>query len=228
MHELSCKNLEKKEILMFLNAKHLVTLWTVGAAALATSCGSVGDDDKKSGKKIEETDTDLAGEWENSCTKADLFGINYNKTEVKFSPVGDFERETTLYSDEGCATPVGKMKETGTYAALGSSATVDGARDLNLTVSGAKLTAITQDAADKLNTARYCGVTNWTAGQEVDVLGKECLGLTRNNGDVVFDIYRVDQDNKRLTLGKPSLFFDKQRADARPEKLDDTNTYSKD
>ena len=89
------------------------------------------------------------------------------------------------------------------------------------------MTADTDDAATLLNNISYCGIQTWKKGEVNDVLGKTCVGATHAVGEVVFDLYRVDMDGKRLNTGKGSLFLNKTEAGARPETHDESHTYTK-
>ena len=47
-------------------------------------------------------------------------------------------------------------------------------------------------------------VNDWVLNQVKEVTSKACALQQFNDGDVVFDIFRVE--NKRLTMGKTSFF----------------------
>jgi hypothetical protein len=192
---------------------------------VVAGCGAFST--KKKGQKARENDNALTGTWQNSCTKMDWLGFTYNQVTFKFSVLGDFEKTTSLYDNESCTSAIGSLSESGTYAALGDAAATPQAKDINFTISEAKISADTDQAIKLLNTGAYCGISDWQKGQATDVLDKPCVGFQHTKGKVIFDIYKVDQDNKRLETGKGSIFLDKGDADARPKDLDETNVFVK-
>jgi|GEM_PF-6824291 len=201
----------------------------VGVAILVTigtsACGWFPT--KSKGEKATQNDVGLAGQWRDSCTKLDWFGFAYQQVTQKFSAVGDFEKTKYLYSDENCSNKIGTLVESGTYDSLGGSTTVNGVKNINFTITKATVSAGSDDAAALLNNISYCGIETWKTGEVNDVLGKTCAGATHAAGEVVFDVYRVDMDGKRLTTGKGTLFLNKTEASARPESLDETHIYTK-
>jgi len=200
-----------------------VSLVTIGI--LTSACGAFST--KNKGQKTQENDRQLAGQWQDSCTKKDWLGFTYQRQTFQFSAIGDFDRTTTLYSDEGCATALSTLLEHGTYASLGESAAAPGARDINLTITEASLKPQTDDGAKLLNDVSYCDVTTWERDKDVSVLGKNCAGTTHPSGEVVFDLYRIENEGKHLVTGKGSLWVDKSEASSRPESLDLEHVYIK-
>ena len=210
-----------------MNSKVKITaaLATLALASATVGCGAFGT--KNKGQKGRENDNALAGKWQNSCSKMDWLGFSYNQVTFNFSGLGDFDKTTTLFSDANCATAIGSLTENGTYAALGDSPALTGAQNINFTISEAKVSADTDTAVNLFNGVSYCGISSWQKGQATDVLDKPCVGFQHPKGAVIFDVYKVDQDGKRLQTGKGSLFLDKSEASARPSKLDETNVFTK-
>ncbi len=198
---------------------------TIIAASITSGCGVFSSE--KSGKKLEENDRKLAGEWQGACTKQDWFGFAYQQQTLRFSSVGDFDRATAMYSDQQCREAVGTLEEHGTYAALGESKTAKGAHDINFTISSATVRPQSTSAAGEFNSKQYCGFDNWQRDQPKDVLGRECAGVKHPNGEVVYDIYRLENEDKRLLTGKGSIFFCADDAASRPTKLNDEQTYTR-
>ena len=194
-------------------------------AGLAAACGT--SHTKNEGAKNLENAPELAGEWRTDCHKLDWLGFSYERQTLKFSLLGDFDRLTTVYTDASCATSSSSLSEHGTFSALGASQSTPNATDINFQIAAATVKPDSDDGAKALNALGYCGVTGWQSGGEVDVIGKTCLGRTHAKGEVIFDVYNIDQDGKRLKTGKASLLVDKSDANARPTKLDDSLPYAK-
>lgn len=192
---------------------------------VAAGCGAF--ETKKKGQKARENDSSLNGTWQNSCTKMDWLGFTYYRVTYKFSALGDFDKTTSLFADASCAEAIGSLSESGTYAALGDAADTAQAKDINFTISEAKISADTDQAVKLLNAAAYCGISDWQKGRATDVLDKPCVGFQHVKGKVIFDIYKVDQNDKRLETGKGSIFLDKGDVSSRPKSLDEANTFFK-
>jgi hypothetical protein len=193
-------------------------------ATALSGCGAF--ETKHKGEKAKENDNHLSGEWQDGCTTADWLGFAYQRESLTFSAVGDFDRVTTLYKDEACQAAVGTLTEHGTYSALGASAEVANADDINFQVNEASVKVDDDGAVKLLNDASYCDLS-WQKGQEQSILDKSCLGINHKKGEVVFDIYNVDTNANVLKLGKTSLFTNKAAADDRPARLDEAHPYSK-
>lgn len=179
------------------------------------------------GEKAQQNDLRLMGSWESPCAKLDWLGFSHARSLYKFSAIFDFEKKISFFGGDDCASPIAELFEGGTYASLGASKSAPDADEINLTITAAALTPASAEVAARLSSLKYCGVTDWAEGTKTNILGRECLGLSHPNGEVVFDIYRVDQDGKRLTTGKTSVFLDASSASTRPTKLDESNTFRK-
>jgi hypothetical protein len=210
---------------MILGSKGKFLTHTVVVATLNGGCGMFTSE--KSGKKLEENDRKLAGEWEGACVQQDWFGFAYQQQTLRFSSIGDFDRTTALYSDQQCHEAVGILVERGTYAALGESKTAEGAHDINLTISAATVRPQSSESADQFNEKKYCGINDWQRDQAKDVLGRECSGVSHPNGEVVYDIYRLENEGSRLLTGKGSIFESGNDAASRPTRLNDKQTFKR-
>ncbi len=189
----------------------------INLALAMTACGSMDTDEK--GKKVEQNDVDLAGTWETDCYGGDFLGLSKSSAKVVFSAIGDFDRVSTLFSGDTCAEKALQLSVSGTYDVVGAAQGVEGGADnLNFTVSKATLTPFTDGAVTALNAANYCGVSNWSIGAAVEIAAKDCMGDTVTQGEVVLDIYRIEQE-KRLLLGDSLLWFDKNKPTERPTAL---------
>ena len=180
---------------------------------------------EKSGKKLQENDRNLAGEWEGTCLQQDWLGYSFQRQVLRFSSIGDFDRSTALFTDELCQDAVGTLAEQGTYAVLGASKVVAGATDINLTISAANVRPQSVKSVEDFNERQYCGFNDWQQNQVRDVLGRECDGVSHANGEVVFDIYRID--NSTLLTGKGSIFENLGEATGRPTALDPKKTFAR-
>ena len=196
----------------------------LASALTLSSCGMFST--KGSGKKMEQNSSALAATWDLGCSKFDFMGFLGNKDALVFSAIGDFERTNILYDDAKCTTEFGRFDTKGTYAALGNSAnTTDGTRDINLTVSGFDFTVLTDTLANALNAAKFCGMDNWAVNQKVNLLGVDCATGKVGPGDVVYEIYRIDQSS--LFLSDQLGVVGQRAAASRPAQLDMSRPYVK-
>ncbi len=212
-----------------MNYKAKQTFGKIGLIALLcvplVSCGR--SSTKSKGEKLRQNDFSLNGTWNNGCGKTDWLGLSHEKTTLKFSPLGDFDRMTTFYSDAECKQGTAKLVERGTYASLDKTANVPEARDINFTLVAADMSALSDDSVKLMNTASYCEKADWKVGTSTDVLGKKCLGMNLSSGNVIFDIYHLDGSKKQLTFGRDQIFLDKSDAQSRPDKLNSERLFTK-
>lgn len=118
---------------------------------------------------------------------------------------------------------IGSLNESIAYAPLGDVASTPQAKDIKFNISEAKITAGSDQSVKLLNTAAYCGISKLEKGQATDVLDQDCIGFRYAKGRAIFDIYKGDQDNHRLEIGKEWIFRDKISGESRPKSLDEIN-----
>lgn len=189
----------------------------LGLSAIIGGCGFFST--KNTGQKQRQNDIYLAGAWNSECKSMDWVGLTSQKETIKFSALGDFERTTQVYTDSTCSSLGAEITSTGTFDTLGASSVVSGSDDINLTVTSATATTRNDTAKDALNAVNFCANSAWVNGEKVNVLDRNCIG-TWKKGSVVFDIYRLDNSNKKLNFGRHSFFQDKKDAASRPDVLD--------
>jgi hypothetical protein len=189
-------------------------------ALLSLGCGAFST--KKKGQKQAQNDIHLAGTWKSECAKADWLGLTSEKQILVFSALGDFERTSKIYADAGCMSEAAEFKTTGTFDTLGASSIIPSGDNINYTVTSASALTRNETGSNALNLVNYCGTSTWSVNQTVDIIDKECAGGWRK-GSVVFDVYRLDTDQKRVVFGRQSFFQDKRDAASRPGSLDETH-----
>jgi hypothetical protein len=188
-----------------------------------TSCGSKSDD---KGSPSGPANPALIGKWMNGCTERTWFAIGASEEQIRnFSAAGEYEHDSTIYSDGECKAPDVRVFQQGTFTDLGSSANVTNAHEINFTVTGKTLTPRSDSAVENLNKISYCGISSWKKDEPSDVLGRNCLGETAAKGDVNFDIYRLDAATKQLVFGRGTFLLDKGDDDSRPSELDEKHVF---
>ena len=190
--------------------------------AIVAGCGVFST--KNKGKKETQNVIALAGEWRSECIKGDWFDFSQYKDDYKFSAIGDFDKSTTVFKDD-CKTAEITSTLRGTYDALGVTKDVPDAKDINFTVTEALISPRSDTATKILNSAEYCGISDWKTNQDVSVLDRDCVGWNFKKGTVIFDIYRLQ--DKRLFFGKRMTFFSSETNDSRPAKLDEEHVLVK-
>ncbi len=204
--------------------KMILALAALASTLNLSACGKFSTKDK--GKKMEENSSALAATWNLGCSKFDFLGFLGNKEELVFSAVGDFERTKRVYDNTNCEAEMGHFETSGTYAVLGSSAnTNDGTKDINLTVNTFDFTVLSDSLAKALNSAKFCGLDNWSVNQKVSLLGLDCATGKVGLGDVVYEIFLIDNNNVYFSdqLG----VLGQRAAASRPTKLDTSRPYVK-
>jgi hypothetical protein len=200
-----------------MNLKKLAIV-LLATTPLVTNCGAFKT--KSKGEKARQTNMHLAGTWTTDCTKLDWLGLTSERETLKFSALGDFDRTSTLYTDGTCGSAGVELTVRGTFDTLGPDSKLAGSDDINFTVVAAAATPRSDLGTAALNVDNYCDNSTWSTDATVDILDRDCAGSWRK-GSVVFDVYRLENDNKNLRFGRHSFFQDKTDAASRPTALDD-------
>ncbi len=134
----------------------------------------------------------LIGDWRGPC---ELDG-NLSTRETLTLTGSTFEITSTLFADTNCGTQGFARVNSGTYTE-GDSEELEGrgsVTDIDIVVTAVSETWFLEGDINNLNAGAVCGITNWTAGVNVDI--SDCAD--RLDGQVVpenlFDIYLVEDD----------------------------------
>lgn len=190
------------------------------SAAAITGCG-IGERSKEA-RKDAENKWELSGEYSNRCHAPTIVNAilkdDFAKETYDYNVTGTFTQSYALHEDAACSQLKLTRSIGGKYEIVGDSDKVAEAKMVNLTINSATLTPGSDAVAVELNDDKYCGITDWKSGVASNILDKDCGGLTVRNGEVIFDIYKV-QDNT-LYMGKTSFFRNGSSGSTRPEALD--------
>jgi hypothetical protein len=185
-----------------------------GAAILTASCGILDTDDK--GKKAEENAPALAGTWETECVENSALELSRSKREYSFNAVGDFDKTESYYAADDCGNADVVYTVKGTYDDKGNSPDNQDVTMINFTINEALVTVNSDTAIDAMNAVKLCGISDWAVGKETDVTGKDCMGSKVNKGDVIFEVYKLEDDNSDLYFGQNFVFLTETNASERP------------
>lgn len=193
-----------------------------------TACGS-----SKSTKDVADNIGDhneLAGAWQGDCHApnflADLLKGGYTQVRYDFGNIqNSFKRSLTAFNNKNCDQSWFTYDIAGHYDVVTTAAPVDGGKSINITVEKVSITPKVGDAVDLLNAASLCGAKDWQINKEKVVTDKDCGGLKVSTGQVIADIYKVD--NTKLMVGASSFFDNGLDAGNRPTKLDQDQVYTK-
>jgi hypothetical protein len=194
-------------------------LLMAAALGLTTACGLF--ETEKRGKKSEENEPDIAGNWTSNCIKSPGLGVPMARAEYSFNAIGDFDKTENFYAGETCDSPIVTGIVSGTYDAKGKHPDNDDVKMINLTVDEVFVTANTDEGVETLNRIKFCGKDNWEVGEDVEVTGEDCGPYSFNKGDVVYDVYDVKEEDK-LYFGKSLALTEEEEDPA--ERPKDINT----
>lgn len=188
---------------------------------LVVSCGVFKTEEK--GKKAQQMDPEIADQWKSDCVPATVLNLTHTIKDYRFSAIGDFDKREHFYNDNQCSKEIFSYQITGTYSVVGDAKMGNNAKNINYTINKVTVTPVDDSAVNILNTANFCGSSDWQKGAEKDVTGKECLGLNIDKGNVVYDIYRINKDvnPKLLYLGSNFYLGQDKSLTERPENLDE-------
>ena len=137
--------------------------------------------------------TELNGTWETVCFPNN--GMNFARTTLQYTDLA-FVGTFAEYDDAACTRATHVSRWTGRAAVSGTTAA--GETKLDLSFLSFTSTALTATNAAFNNTNAYCGLTDWAANVERNVLGAACYGFAIPVGGVSLDIYRVDAGTLRF------------------------------
>jgi hypothetical protein len=193
------------------------------ATILLSGC-SVFETKKKAQKAIQ-IDESLTGRWSTDCFERGFIFTKYQREELTFSAVGDFEKKAVQHVGADCKTETVSKTVSGTYDELDPVPGIVGGKAINFTVRDVVFTAHTDEAVKSLNEVKTCGLSDWVLNKPTSVLGKKC-GETFQDGAVIFDVYK--RDGNTVYLGQSFLLFDdKDAPENRPTSLELDRPYRK-
>jgi hypothetical protein len=163
---------------------------------------------------------DLNGTWSTACFLTQ--NGTYAKTVLVYNNLalnGAYQE----YSDSACQTGYNTARWTGT-ATVGAEVST-GVKKLDLAFSSFKNTPLTMTAAAGENQYMYCGITDWAANVEKDVLGKPCQGFAIPQGGKSFDLYKVS--GTTLKFGQNAKISASPAEADRPTAIDDTRVFTR-
>jgi hypothetical protein len=166
--------------------------------------------------------SDLDGTWETACSLLPTQML-YARTRLVYQ---DLKLTGTYsdYSDAACTMGMGVSTWTGT-AKVGDAAAPSGATPLDLAFESYKYKPLNDKAASINNMYMYCGLSDWAAAVEQDVLDRPCYGFAIPTSGKSLDIYRTE--GTTLKFGKGAkISVDPVEAD-RPTVIDDTRVFTK-
>lgn len=165
------------------------------------------------------------GTWTTGCLASQ--GGGYQKRTASFSG-GSYKAVQYVYSDY-CMNPHAEVTETGTYTLPGSSKT-----QIDFTMTNATVKPISVQQVTSLNNVSYCGVSDWSSGVEVSLMGKFCNGIAIS-GVTYYDIYYIEPNPPLfpgsnpgdMKFGNPNTTYDRSAPAKRPAALNGNIVYRK-
>jgi len=127
----------------------------------------------------------LSGTFVQACKPAGAYSVQGT---LNFT--GNIEVGTTnVYMDGNCGALGYSFSLGGTFVSGAAAVAPAGATKLDVVITEASLTPYSAAGADALNAASFCGLTNWTAGLQQNIIGRNCDGRTYNVGTTIYTIY---------------------------------------
>lgn len=164
---------------------------------------------------------DLDGTWETACTLLPTQMI-YARTRLVYANL-KLTGTYSDYADAACTQGLGVSTWTGgaTVPTPGGAGTTP----LNLAFESYEYKPLNAQAATTNNTYMYCGLTDWAAGVQRNVMDRPCYGFAIPTGGKSLDIYKTD--GKTLKFGQGSKIGVNPSESERPTAIDDTRVFSK-
>jgi hypothetical protein len=138
----------------------------------------------------------LQGLWQGICIGESLDddGGTGESSRQGFAFSGDqFVSRIERYFDLGCVSPIVRLEISGTFAVGDAVASLNGAHDLDVTVSGLTAQLTNADFVDAANTEQFLGFDDWQANTARDVLGIDVFGTGHplEQGSTIYQIFQI-------------------------------------
>lgn len=179
--------------------------------AMATGCG---DEAATSTAGV-----DLDGTWRTQCFPTPVGFATTTLAYANLALTGTYAE----YADSACTQAIHVSRWTGTTTVSGPAR--DGATPIDIAFATFTSTPMTADNAAQNNSYRYCGITDWQANVERNVLGADCQGFAIPTGARSLDIYRVDGSTLRFGLGAQIVVNPSEST--RPAALDASRVFTR-
>jgi len=197
----------------------------MGSLAIPLACSD--DDDDGIPDEIQQTGdvVELEGTWVSSCLSNTILDLSHTRRQYEFKLDRSFAKIEFLYDNDECNNQLIEYRVEGDYRTDRTAEDLPGT-PIDFEISAASLTPGADSAADLLNGTSFCGISEWKNGEPVDITGLDCLGFSVREGETIFEIYDI-QDDDQLLFGQNFLFLQQTDSAKRPIDLDDEVVYQK-
>ena len=156
----------------------------------------------------------LEGTWSSPCWMGAQTQLVYKNLHL----VGTYSE----YSDMGCTT----LRHVATWEgeASGGEVVTGEVRKLDLTFSSFKSKPLTDAEAAFVNMSSYCGITDWAANVERDIMGRDCYNFSIPLAGKSLDIF--ERTGTTLQTGKGAKIAANLSEADRPTELDSTRAFT--
>ncbi|SMF73950.1 hypothetical protein [Pseudobacteriovorax antillogorgiicola] len=177
------------------------------------ACGDDDGDDKNPVQEAVDAGFNLAKQsgqpgntWATTCRGFNVLDANIISSSSQevwdFNAANtDVTRSFSIYSDDSCEDSFGSLEFLGNYELKDESSDV---YPINLQFDKAYLTPSNQSLVDALNTAGWCGISDWKVDKKTDIsgqLGEGACRVPQNMGEKGYDVIVVEDD--KLYFGTP-------------------------
>jgi hypothetical protein len=92
---------------------------------------------------------------------------DFLRSRLELGPAGSWRRLRTAYEEESCLTPWIEFIEDATVVSVKGE-------ELDLRIERVSYRPLTEEVAEALNLAAFCGITDWAAKELREVSGRQC------------------------------------------------------
>ncbi|MFW7379686.1 MAG: hypothetical protein ACOH5I_12815 [Oligoflexus sp.] len=194
----------------------------LGTMSLPMACSD--DDDDNVPDEIQQTGdvAELEGTWVSDCLANSILDLSHTRRQYEFGLSRSFAKIEFLYDDDACSNQLIEYRVEGNYRTDRTNEELEG-KPINFEITKASLTPGNETAADLLNGINFCDI-EWAAAQTVDITNKDCMGFSVREGETIFELYKIRDDNQ-LYFGQNFLFLQQTDSAERPTELDEEVVY---
>lgn len=180
-----------------MRLKHLGLLGLCATSLVLSACGDDAEDTVRNVTTVPE----LQSSWISGCAGSSVLDLSTN-TKLIFEG-SDFQRIQRYYQDTQCSSAEQLVVEyAGSFSVDEDAIEADDEGHINIKLEKAVVTPKDQSVADRLNTIRFCGVTDWQANKSQSLSGEDTENLCplMNVPVTKYGIYKLTNEDKTLLL----------------------------
>lgn len=162
--------------------------------------------------------SDLNGTWVKACESAGTLGFRRNRLTFTNTTV---QFRADIHQNDSTCNNTADLEVRSNFTQTTPGFTAGQNSNVDATLQNIKAKFNTNTAATAANVANFCGFSDWAAGVEKDVTGRDCIEDLPDAGERFYQIVRLESES-RLFVGQVTDSQDGSSPGDRPTNLEST------